>query len=77
MGVLKQLRDVCDYALTNQFQFDEVGFHVFLDGRKKPTRTFYYGTPTAEKAGDCQVSVTVFPGSQGGYTIGAVNAKRR
>lgn len=77
MEGLKQARDVCDGPLTSQFQFDEIGVYVSFDGRQKPTRTFHYGNKTAEQQHYCQVSVKVFPGSAGGYTVGTLNAQRR
>jgi hypothetical protein len=77
MGGLRQARDVCDGPLTSQFEFDEIGVYVSFDGRQKPTRTFHYGTETAKQQHYCHVSVTVFPGTGGGYTVGTLNAQRR
>jgi hypothetical protein len=77
MAALKQARDVCDGPLTSQFQFDEIGFYVTLDGRQMPTRTFHYGAGNDKQPHYCAVTVKVFPGSGDGYTVGTLNAKRR
>ncbi len=66
---VRKLFDYCGRPLDSELKHDEVGFKVYLDGRRKPTRTFYYAATTTQRPkGECFFSVAVVP-DQGGFRV--------
>ena len=59
---VRNLFAYCGRPLDSEFKHDEVGFKVYLDGRRKPMRKFYYSaTTTTHPKGECFFSVEVVP----------------
>ncbi len=62
---IRKLFDYCGRPLDKEMRHDEVGFKVYLDGRRKPMRKFFYAaTTTQHPKGVCFFSVEVVPGDQ-------------
>jgi hypothetical protein len=68
-AAVRNLFTYCGRPLDSEFKHDEVGFKVYLDGRRKPTRKFYYAaTTTQHPKGECFFSVEVVP-DQGSFRV--------
>ena len=63
---IRKLFDYCGRPLDKELKHDEVGFKVYLDGRRKPMRKFLYAaTTTQHPKGVCFFSVEVVPDQSG------------
>src|SRR5712692_975610 len=63
---LRKLFEYCGRPLDSEIKHDEVGFKLYVDGRRKPMRKFYYAaTTTQHPKGECFFSVEVVPDQVG------------
>lgn len=63
---IRKLFDYCGRPLDSEFKHDEIGFRVYLNGRQKPMRKFYYAAnTTTNKKGVCFFAVEVVPNGSG------------
>ena len=61
-AAIRNLFDCCGRPLDSEFKHDEVGFKIYLDGRKKPMRKFYYAATTTQyPKGQCFFAIEVVP----------------
>jgi hypothetical protein len=61
-AAIRNLFDYCGRPLDSEFKHDEVGFKIYLDGRKKPMRKFYYAATTTQyPKGQCFFAIEVVP----------------
>jgi hypothetical protein len=64
------LFDYCGRPLDSQFQHEERGFKLYLTGRHKEMRKFFYDTRTDQfPKGVCSYGIEVVPGDTAGYTV--------
>src|SRR5258708_27245904 len=61
-GQVRRLFDYCGRPLDSEFKHDEIGFKVYLGGRQKPMRKFYYAANTTQhRKGVCFFAIEVVP----------------
>jgi hypothetical protein len=65
-AALRGLFDYCGRPLESELRHDDTGFFLGADGRRAPTRGFYYsGRTTQHPKGVCFFAVKVVPGDSG------------
>jgi hypothetical protein len=65
-AVLRGLFDYCGRPLESELRHEDTGFFLYGDGRRAPTRGFYYsGRTTQHPKGVCFFTVHVVPGENG------------
>jgi len=62
---IRKLFDYCGRPLDSEFRHDEIGFKLYMSGRQKPMRKFFYaGSTTVHPGGHCFFTVEVVPEGQ-------------
>jgi hypothetical protein len=63
---LRDLFNYCGRPLESELRHEDTGFFIYGDGRRAPTRGFYYsGRTTQHPKGVCFFAVRVVPGENG------------
>jgi hypothetical protein len=69
-AAVEQLFAYCGRPLDSEFKHEELGFKLYLSGRRKEMRKFYYAGATNQYAkGVCFFAVEVVPADGGGYSV--------
>jgi hypothetical protein len=63
---ITKLFEYCGRPIDYEYKHDEAGVRLYLDGRRKPMRKFYYaGATTQVKKGECFFAVEVVASKEG------------
>jgi hypothetical protein len=78
-SAIERLFDYCGRPLNSQFQHEERGFKVYLDGRRKEMHKFFYDAATNQYAkGVCFFGIEVVSSDTGdGYKVTAFGPLKR
>ncbi|MBZ5608115.1 MAG: hypothetical protein LAP38_07655 [Acidobacteriia bacterium] len=78
-SALERLFDYCGRPLDSQFQHEERGFKVYLDGRRKEMHKFFYDATTNQyPKGVCFFAIDVVSNGTGGeYKVTTVGPLKR
>jgi hypothetical protein len=69
-GMVEQFFGYCGRPLDAHFKHEERGFKLYLSGRTKPMRKFYYAGATDQHSiGVCFFAVEVVPADDSGYKV--------
>src|SRR5271155_5714306 len=61
----EKLSNYCGWPLDDELKDTQIGFKIYADGHKNPTRKFIYAATTTQlPKGQCYFSVEVVPGGE-------------